>query len=72
MRKRQLKIQKPAPGVSSNPWSEWLPIEQGKPLPGNIMLVVLRNGQRMQMMWKEWPDWPPIIGWTHYYPLPPF
>lgn len=71
MPKRQSKTVKPV-ADSSNPRLEWLPVEQGKPLPGNIMLAVLRNGQEMRMVWKLRPEWPPITGWTHYYPLPPF
>lgn len=55
---------------------QWIPLKEGDRLPGDVMLAVLVDQKhypyRTTVFEKEWPEWPKIIGWTHYFPLPVF
>lgn len=51
-------------------FENWNPVEQGKPLPADVLCAVLRDGEKREIMWKIWPEWPPISGWKEWIALP--
>lgn len=48
---------------------DWIPIKDGERIPEDIFIVVLKSENKLQIAKKCFPEWYPIIGWTHYHPL---